>query len=90
VSTEILFLALIALVVLGPRKLAALAPQVGKVLAQFRKATSEFTSQVGAELNTTFVEHSKPTPNNEGYDQTSGESIAGGALTEGSLSNVRG
>ncbi len=51
--SEILFLAVLGLVVFGPKKLAELGQHVGRALAAFRKATDEFKSQLGNEKRTT-------------------------------------
>ncbi|MFN2531598.1 MAG: twin-arginine translocase TatA/TatE family subunit [Pyrinomonadaceae bacterium] len=41
-STELLFILVIALIFFGPRKLPQLARQMGKSLAEFRKASEDF------------------------------------------------
>lgn len=48
--SEILFLGILGLVFLGPKKLAQLAPRAGKALAHLRRATSEFKLQLAEEL----------------------------------------
>ena len=41
-STELLFILVVALIFFGPRKLPQLAKQMGKGLAEFRKASDDF------------------------------------------------
>jgi sec-independent protein translocase protein TatB len=48
---DILFILLLALVILGPRRLPELAWQVGKYLTQFRRMKHELTNQIEAEMS---------------------------------------
>lgn len=47
---EMIFIFLLALVVFGPRKLPELGRQLGKALAEFKKASNEFKNQLEAEM----------------------------------------
>lgn len=47
---DLLFILLLALVILGPKKLPQVAAQVGKYLAQFQRMRHEVMQQVTAEL----------------------------------------
>ncbi len=47
---ELAFIAILALIVLGPERLPGAAREVAKVIAQIRAISSEFTSQFGDEL----------------------------------------
>jgi sec-independent protein translocase protein TatB len=48
---DILFILLLALVILGPRKLPKVARQLGIYLAQFRRMRRQFTDQIEAEMS---------------------------------------
>ncbi len=47
---DFIFIFLLALVVVGPRKLPDLARQLGKFLAEFKRASNEFKDQLGVEM----------------------------------------
>lgn len=47
---EMIFIFLLALVIFGPRKLPELGRQLGKALAEFKKASNEFKSQLEVEM----------------------------------------
>ena len=47
---EMIFIFLLALVVVGPRKLPELGRQLGKFLAEFKRASNEFRNQLEAEM----------------------------------------
>lgn len=57
---EIIFIFLLALVVVGPRKLPELGRQLGKFLAEFKRASNEFKNQLETEmLNIELEERAK-------------------------------
>ncbi|HEX5235334.1 MAG TPA: twin-arginine translocase TatA/TatE family subunit [Silvibacterium sp.] len=43
---------LLALILFGPKKLPEIARQIGKLMAEFRRASNEFKSQINEELQT--------------------------------------
>jgi Tat protein translocase TatB subunit len=47
---EIVFILVLALVLVGPRKLPELARQLGKYLAEFKRASNEFKNQLESEM----------------------------------------
>ena len=47
---EMIFIFLLALVLFGPKKLPELGRQLGKALAEFKKASNEFKSQLEMEM----------------------------------------
>jgi len=55
---EMIFIFLLALVVLGPRKLPELGRQLGKALAEFKKASNEFKNQLEVEMMNIELEES--------------------------------
>lgn len=57
---EMIFIFLLALVVVGPKKLPELGRQLGKFLAEFKRASNEFKNQLETEmLNIELEERSK-------------------------------
>jgi Sec-independent protein translocase protein TatA len=50
-ATEILFVLLLGLLVLGPRQLHTLLGHVARAKAQFEEASRSFTSQLAAEFD---------------------------------------
>jgi sec-independent protein translocase protein TatB len=49
-SLELVFLFLLALVVVGPKRLPGLARQFGKYMAEFKRASNEFKNQLETEM----------------------------------------
>jgi Sec-independent protein translocase protein TatA len=47
---DTIFIFLLALVVVGPRRLPELARRLGKLVAEFKRASNELKSQLGAEM----------------------------------------
>ncbi len=60
---EMIFIFLLALVIFGPKKLPELGRQLGKALAEFKKASNDFKSQLETEmLNIELEERAKQAP----------------------------
>ena len=57
--SETIFLFFLALVIFGPKKLPEIARQAGKLLAEFRRASNEFKSQIEQEIAHLEVEEQK-------------------------------
>ena len=47
---DMIFIFLLALVVVGPRRLPELARRLGKLAAEFKRASNELKNQLGAEM----------------------------------------
>ncbi len=47
---EMIFIFLLALVVVGPKRLPELARQLGKIVAEFKRASNEFKNQLETEM----------------------------------------
>jgi len=62
-ESEMIFILVLALIVLGPRKLPEIGRQLGKALAEFRRAKNEFTAQIEEEVRKIELEEkSKAAP----------------------------
>jgi len=59
--SEMVFLLLLALVVVGPKKLPGLARQMGKYMAEFKRASNEFKRQLESEMMNIELEESAKT-----------------------------
>jgi len=60
---EMIFIFLLALVLFGPRKLPELGRQLGKALAEFKKASNEFRNQLELEMmNIELEERARQAP----------------------------
>jgi Sec-independent protein translocase protein TatA len=59
-SGEIGFILLLALVLFGPRKLAELSRQAGRLMADFRKASNTLQNQIQAEIGKLELDESNP------------------------------
>jgi len=60
---EMIFIFLLALVLFGPRKLPELGRQLGKALAEFKKASNEFKNQLETEMmNIELEERARQAP----------------------------
>src|SRR5277367_2393407 len=57
--SETIFLFVLALIVFGPKKLPEIARQAGKLLAELRRASNEFKSQIETEIAHLEVEKSQ-------------------------------
>jgi Tat protein translocase TatB subunit len=58
--TEILFIVMLALILFGPRRLPEIARQMGKFMAEFRKASNDFQSQIHEEIRKMELEEANP------------------------------
>ena len=64
---EMIFIFLLALILFGPKKLPELGRQLGKALAEFKKASNEFKSQLEMEMmNIELEERAKQPPPDPG------------------------
>ena len=60
-GTEILFILVLGLLILGPRRLHTLIGHVARAKAQFEEASRGLKSQLGAELDATHRERETDT-----------------------------
>ncbi len=60
-SGEIIFIMLLALILFGPRRLPEIARQMGKFMAEFRRAGSDFQNQIQEEVRKLELEEADPT-----------------------------
>src|SRR6266849_2834664 len=59
-SGEIIFIMLLALILFGPRKLPEIARTMGKFMAEFRRASNEFQTQIHEEVRKLDLEEADP------------------------------
>ncbi len=59
-SGEIVFIMLLALILFGPRKLPEIARTIGKVMAEFKRASQEFQGQIHEEVRKMDLEEADP------------------------------
>jgi TatA/E family protein of Tat protein translocase len=53
---EMIFIFLLALIIFGPRKLPEIGRQIGKAMAEFKRASNEFKSQIEGEIRNLELE----------------------------------
>ena len=58
--TEMFFLVILALLLFGPRRLPEIARQMGKFMAEFKKASNEFQGQIHEEIRKLDLEEADP------------------------------
>src|SRR5512146_3065533 len=71
--TEMLFIFVLALIIFGPKKLPEIGRQLGKALAEFKRASNEFKYQLDAEMRQLEAETKI-----SGAGATAENSVAGG------------
>jgi sec-independent protein translocase protein TatB len=49
-SADMIFILLLAMILFGPKKLPEIARQIGKFMAEFKRASNDFTSQLQSEM----------------------------------------
>ena len=62
--SETIFLFVLALIIFGPKKLPEIARQAGKLLAELRRASNEFKSQIETEISHLEIQKNKELQNN--------------------------
>jgi TatA/E family protein of Tat protein translocase len=56
--SEMIFIFLLALLIFGPKKMPEIGRQIGRALAEFRRASNEFKAQIESEIQN--LEHENP------------------------------
>ncbi len=74
--TEMLLIAVLALIVLGPKKLPDLARSLGKGFAEFKRATNEFKNTMELESRAEEVRHTQERLQKEGKLKPESEPVA--------------
>ena len=59
---EIILILVVALIVFGPRRLPEIGKSMGKMLAEFRKASTDFKRTIEDELEAEKTKESQPAP----------------------------
>src|SRR5512141_816531 len=73
---EMIFIFLMALIVFGPKKLPDLARQLGKIMADFKRATNDFKYQLENE-----IDQSDRQAKNEQREKSRAQQLVDGELT---------
>jgi Tat protein translocase TatB subunit len=58
---EMVFLVILALMLFGPKKLPEMARTIGKFMAEFKRASSDFQSQIHDEIRKMELDEADPT-----------------------------
>jgi sec-independent protein translocase protein TatB len=80
-----IFILILALVLLGPKKTAELAQQLGKLMAEFRKASNDFKYQFNEEMRIADQQEQKRKQEQERATLTAGETSSGPSAEENSI-----
>ena len=54
-----IFLFLLALIIFGPKKLPEIGRQIGRAMAEFKRASNDFKAQIQSEINQIDLEEQK-------------------------------
>ncbi len=79
---EMIFIFLLALIIFGPKKLPEIGRQIGKFMAEFKRASNDFKAQIEGEIRNLELEETakrEPTPQilpPEGSIATSAAAVA--------------
>jgi sec-independent protein translocase protein TatB len=57
--SEMIFIFLLALIIFGPRKLPEIGREIGKALAELKRASNEFKSQLETEIEQVNIEEER-------------------------------
>lgn len=80
---EMIFIFVLALIIFGPKKMPEIGRQIGRALAEFKRASNEFRSQIETEIRQMEVETNVPSYISEPVDPPENAIAAGaGAFTE--------
>ncbi len=71
---EMLFIFVVALIIFGPKKLPEIGRQIGKAMAEFKRASNEFKYQLESEMRQIETDNSAGNPPGAAPENT----IAGG------------
>jgi TatA/E family protein of Tat protein translocase len=57
---EMIFIFVLALIIFGPKKMPEIGRQIGRALAEFKRASNEFKAQIETEMQQMEVETNVP------------------------------
>ena len=86
-ESEMIFILLLALIVLGPRRLPEIGRQIGRALAEFRRAKSEFVGQIEDEVRRLELEEKLQKPAQPAANQILPPSSAPNGTVTSSISS---
>lgn len=79
---EMIFIFVLALIIFGPKKMPEIGRQIGRALAEFKRASNEFRSQIETEIRQMEVETNVPAYVSEPVAPPENAIVAGVAVTD--------
>ena len=84
--SEMIFIFVLALIIFGPKKMPEIGRQIGRALAEFKRASNEFRAQIETEIHQMEVETNVPSYVSEPAAQPEGTIAAGAGEIAGETS----
>ncbi|HEX6906509.1 MAG TPA: TatA/E family twin arginine-targeting protein translocase [Terriglobales bacterium] len=85
---EMIFIFVLALIIFGPKKMPEIGRQIGRALAEFKRASNEFKAQIETEIQQMEVETHVPSYVSEPAAPPEHTVAAGAGDTAGAISTT--